>query len=54
MIARNKMQFPTKEAIKTAVKNTMMATLSPTVNWHFTLKHKMPESVEFEAFILRR
>lgn len=37
MIARNRMQFPTKDARKTTLKKIIMATLSPNVNTHFTL-----------------
>lgn len=55
IIARNKMQFPTKDARKIAVKKTIMATLSPTVNLHLTLKQeRLLALVMLVLFILRR
>lgn len=55
IIARNKMQFPAKDARKIAEKNRIMAILSPTVNWHFILKQEeLLALVMLVLFICRR
>ena len=55
IIARNKTQFPTKDARKSAEKNTIMAILSPTVNGHFILKQEgLLALVMLVLFICRR
>lgn len=47
IIATNKMQFPTKEAMKITLKKITMATLSPVVNRHFALKQPVEFPVAF-------